>query len=95
MNFHICTFDKFYPICIIKLQKAKKYQEITYNTNNTNTIQKQITLVGLGSLTRYYQYLASKSTWVSKLQKENTKKVLESRKIRCVWIKQNLYLNFQ
>ena len=88
MNFRIYTFNKFYPICILKLQKIRKCKQITYNISK---IQLQITLAGLGSLTRYYQYLSSKSTWVSKLQSENSKKVLESRKIRCVWIKQNLY----
>lgn len=88
MNFQICTFNKFYPICILKTNKIRHKK---YLLNDYEEIIKSISS-GQGSLTRYFQYLTSIKTWVTKLQITNNLKTLESRKIRCVWIQQPIEL---
>lgn len=89
MNFQICTFNKFYAICILKSSRIGRHKNFTYHTNRWRF---KTTLIGQGSLTRYSQYKSGMKTLLTKLQIANNSKTLESRKFRCVWIEQEFAL---
>lgn len=90
MNFKIRTFSNFYAICTVQ---TKNNYHILYSNYNHEDLLRIISS-GQGSLTRYFQYQTSINTWITKLQLVNNSKTLESRKIRCVWIKQEIELKF-
>nr|ARW68651.1 hypothetical protein [Palisada sp.] len=88
MNFYIYTFHKFYPTFVLDINKLKKCKSLL---SYINTVETQVGSISLGSLTRYFKYLTSQKIYINKLQIKNYELVLESRKIRCIWINKYLY----
>lgn len=86
MNFYINTFNKFYPISVLQVAKVKKLKNQTLNINKLN-----VRLTGQGSFTKNFAYLNNKITYINRLQIDNNNKTVESRRMRCIWIKQNIY----
>nr|CRF40067.1 Hypothetical protein ycf21 [Laurencia snackeyi] len=88
MNFYIHTFNKFYPISVLQIAKVKK---IKNQKLNISTNKLDIKLTGQGSFTKNFIYLNNKITYINRLQIDNNKRTIESRRMRCIWIKQNMY----
>nr|YP_010951478.1 Ycf21 [Laurencia catarinensis]WMP12417.1 Ycf21 [Laurencia catarinensis] len=88
MNFYIQTFNKFYPISVLQITKVKKIKnkKLNININKLN-----IRLAGQGSFTKSFIYLNSKIIDINRLQIDNNNRTIESRRMRCIWIKQNIY----
>nr|WMP11779.1 Ycf21 [Laurencia australis]WMP11990.1 Ycf21 [Laurencia australis] len=88
MNFYIHTFNKFYPISVLRIEKVQK---LKHQKLNINTSKLNIRLAGQGSFTKSFIYLNSAITYINRLQVDNYNKIIESRRMRCIWIKQNIY----
>ena len=88
MNFYIQTFNKFYPVSVLQTTKVKKLKN---QTLNINVKKLNIRLVSQGSFTKNFIYLNSKKTYINRLQIDNNNRIMESRRIRYIWIKQNIY----
>lgn len=88
MNFYIHTFNKFYPVSVLHITKVKKLKNQTLNININKL---NIRLASQGSFTKNFIYLNSKITYINRLQIDNNNRTIESRRMRCIWIKPNIY----
>nr|YP_010937624.1 hypothetical protein Ycf21 [Palisada intermedia]WKW95698.1 hypothetical protein Ycf21 [Palisada intermedia] len=88
MNFYIHTFNKFYPVSVLQIEKVKKLKNQTLNININKL---NIKLASQGSFTKNSIYLKNKIAYINRLQIDNNNRTVESRRMRCIWIKTNIY----
>nr|YP_009398849.1 hypothetical protein [Cliftonaea pectinata]ARW68077.1 hypothetical protein [Cliftonaea pectinata] len=85
MNFYINTFNEFYIICNIHIDKIKY---INKKFTKLIPIQWQIVLINEGSFTQIKSYFTNK---ISHIKFINKKLNLSKRYIRCIWLLDTIY----